>query len=210
MSRPKLRKDVALILLGAILAVTSFVINWTISAAIDRRLNEIDERLQDIDRYLTFSKASVLEAFELSSSSRVEIAVSQLMYIQFLEKDPEEAVINAYNGLVGNAINRQASAVSALHAAVTGKTMDGAAAEKLIELAGAQDQSQASLELAALFNNKLQLYQGVAKEKVLFAHYQKPAEIETQHRWQHRSIGSIARYPHYPRQGYCRSQKTGS
>lgn len=162
-----MRKDIALILIGAVLAIASFGINWVISSAIDRHSFAIDEQLQDIDRYLTFSKSSTLEAFELSSSAKVSLAISQLMYFQILKDKPDETAIRAYNALVADGVKIQASSVTAMHAAATGKSINGIEREKLIELSNSQDQAQAFLELATLFNTKQQLYMDVAKEKVM-------------------------------------------
>jgi hypothetical protein len=160
------RKEVALILAGAVLAVTSFGINWKISSALDQRSYAIDEQLQDIDRFLTFAEASVLQAFELSSSSKIGLAISQLMYFQILKDDPDEAAIRTYHTLVAHAIKNKASAVTCLHAAATGKTIDGIDRDRVMELADAEDHAKATWELAALFAEKLKLYQDVSEEKV--------------------------------------------
>lgn len=164
--KTKFRKDVLLIVVGAVLAVASFAINWSISTAIDQRSYEVDEQLRDIDRYLTFAQSSTLEAFELNSSAKSGLAISQLMYFQILQDEPDEAAINAYNGMIANAITNLASAVTAAHAAATGFTIEGEEKDKVLELAQTKDYGQASLGLATLFNDKLKQYQAVSEEKV--------------------------------------------
>ena len=89
------------------------VVRYEEELEIEREKINAIKNWKDIDRYLTFARLSVLEAFELSSSSKVDIAISQLMYFQFLRQDPDEAIVNVYNSMLKDAITRQASAVSA-------------------------------------------------------------------------------------------------
>jgi hypothetical protein len=166
MSTIKMRPDVAIILIGASLAGTSFGINWMISSGIDQQLFEVEEQLHDIDRFLTFSKSSTLEAFELSSSARTDIAFSQLMYFQILKDEPDQAAIDVYNSLIQNATNNIATAVTCAHTAGTGKTMESSDAEQVMKLAAANDHAQSAPKLTLLLQEKLKLSREVMDEKV--------------------------------------------
>jgi hypothetical protein len=167
MSKRKWRPDVVLILIGASLAGISFGINWMISSQIDRQRFEVVEQLHDIDRFLNFSDSSTLQAMELNSSARTDIAISQLMYFQILQDKPNQIALDIYNSLIQNAANNLASAVTCAHTAGTGKTMQSAAAEQVMQLATAQDLTQTTPKLSLLLQKKLKRSRDIRSEKVM-------------------------------------------